>query len=517
MVKKSLFTTLSVMCMLIIILASCSRKAEYTRVIPADASLVVSFDVKSMVEKSGIADKSNEVLLKKLFDSMKSGLSANAVKQAEKMMKNPQESGLSLTDKMYLFYTPKNIAFVIKVSDEAKLKETFKVLETEKACSATEKGDGYSWVTVEGQTICAFNENTLLVMGSVNSSGIESLKTDAGMLMAQKEENSIRKNEGFKKMDNKKEDIAIFASLAGIPEMYLAQASVGLPAGANLKDMMLLGSINFEKGKIVAKAEMFTENKELQKMYEQRAEMMGKPSGEFLGYFPASSLMFMNFSLKGEKIYEMLASNPEFSEVMKNKEGGLDMEKVFSSFDGDISVGLTSFSGLGMPALTAYAKVKDDYLLKILVDQKQMLEMGLGVKLSEKGKNAYQLNYRGVDIYLGLLGNHLYATNNAAILGRLNEKANEPLTDAAWVSQAKKSPVFFALNVAEIMKNPLMSALTSSGGSNMSMAASIFSQCAYIQAYEVSKETGEIDIVLRNQDENVLKQIVNGIGAATGN
>lgn len=514
MMKKNLFPAFSVLMMLVVFLASCSKKEEYVNVIPADASVVVSFDMKSMVDKSGLTDKSNEALVQKLWGTVSSGMSSSTLEQTEKMIKNPEESGLSFKEKIFLFATPKNVGFVLKVADEAKLKDFFKVLEAEKACSSIESGDGFSWVTIEGQSLCAFNNGALLLMNSLTSGGIEELKANAGIYMAQKEEASIRQNPGFKKMESKQDDIAVYVSMAGIPEMYMSYATVGLPAGASLKDLMMLGSVNFEKGKVVGKLETFTENKELQSFMDKQAEAIIKPDGEFMEYFPATTLLFLNYSIKGEKMYELLASNPQYSEILNGKDMGIDMKKLLSSFDGDLSIGLTGLSGFGIPTLLAYAKVKDDYLMNTLAAHKQMLEMVLGATLTAKGKNAYSVKYMGMDIYFGMIDQYIYATNDSGVLGRLNEKVSDPLSKASWASEAKKSPVFFGLNVAGLMKNPLMAAFSSSGNPSMSMAFSVFSECDYIQMFQVSEKVGEVDIVLKNQDENVLKQLVSGIGAA---
>ena len=90
------------------------------------------------------------------------------------------------------------------------------------------------------------------------------------------------------------------------------------------------------------------------------------------------------------------------------------------------------------------------------------------------------------------------------------------MTGAQWASEAGKSPAFFAINVAEIMKNPLLGAMASSGDPNMGMAMSAFSRCSYLQVFESSKGVAQMDIVLQNQDENVLKQLAGAAEAFAG-
>lgn len=53
MAKKTI-SRLSVLAVLIVFLAACSKTSEYTNVIPADASVVASINLKSLASKAGL-------------------------------------------------------------------------------------------------------------------------------------------------------------------------------------------------------------------------------------------------------------------------------------------------------------------------------------------------------------------------------------------------------------------------------------------------------------------------------
>ena len=110
---------------IVLLMASCSSKSEYANAIPKDAAMVMSFDFKTMAEKSGINGKGGEKVVAKLTDALKSGLEGEAYKTAEKIIQNPSESGLSFTDKVYMFITPHSNAFALlaKVDDEGKVED----------------------------------------------------------------------------------------------------------------------------------------------------------------------------------------------------------------------------------------------------------------------------------------------------------------------------------------------------------------------------------------------------------
>ena len=75
MAKKTI-SRLSVLAVLIVFLAACSKQTEYTNVIPADATAVASIDLKSLANKAGMNDKENEAAKQKLLEAMKSGMNA---------------------------------------------------------------------------------------------------------------------------------------------------------------------------------------------------------------------------------------------------------------------------------------------------------------------------------------------------------------------------------------------------------------------------------------------------------
>ena len=54
---------------IVLLMASCSSESEYANAIPKDAAMVMSFDFKTMAEKSGINGKGGEKVVAKLTDA----------------------------------------------------------------------------------------------------------------------------------------------------------------------------------------------------------------------------------------------------------------------------------------------------------------------------------------------------------------------------------------------------------------------------------------------------------------
>ena len=80
---KKMISRLSVLAVLIVFLAACSKTVEYTNIIPADATVVTSINLKSLASKAGLNDKENEAAKQKVLEALKSGMNAATFQQLE--------------------------------------------------------------------------------------------------------------------------------------------------------------------------------------------------------------------------------------------------------------------------------------------------------------------------------------------------------------------------------------------------------------------------------------------------
>ena len=163
MVKK-MISRLSVLAVLIVFLAACSKTSEYTNVIPADASVVASINLKSLASKAGLDDKENEAAKQKILEALKSGMNAATFQQLEKIMKNPSESGIDVESPVYVFSSSSfpYPTIVGKVSNEDNLHASLDVMAKEQICQPVSEADGYSFTTTNGDLL-VFNNLTVMI------------------------------------------------------------------------------------------------------------------------------------------------------------------------------------------------------------------------------------------------------------------------------------------------------------------------------------------------------------------
>lgn len=88
------------MMLLVGIMASCASGDNYESALPKDAALVVSVNLASMAEKSGLAGEEGTAVVQKLGDALKSGMQGSE-QLIDKMMDDPDESGIDFRKDMY--------------------------------------------------------------------------------------------------------------------------------------------------------------------------------------------------------------------------------------------------------------------------------------------------------------------------------------------------------------------------------------------------------------------------------
>ena len=504
---KKMISRLSVLTVLIVFLTACSKTSEYTNVIPADASVVASINLKSLASKAGLNDKENETAKQKVLEALKSGMNAATFQQLEKVMKNPSESGIDIESPFYVFSSSSfpYPAIVGKVSNEDNLHTSLDVMTKEQICQPVSEADGYSFTTMNG-ILLAFNNSTVMIVTVNGTSQTEKAKKGITDLMKQTADNSIVKCGAFQKMEQQKSDVNFFASMKTIPATYRSQASMGLPAEVKPEDITLVGGLNFEKGKIALKSENYTENDAVKALLKKQMESFGKTNGTFAKYFPASTLMFLNIGVKGEGLYNLLSENKEFRNTISVAKAD-EVKELFGSFNGDISAGLINVTRNIAPTFMLYADVKNGNALEALYKNKQSLGMKRGEDIIQLGKDEYVYKTKGMNIFFGIKDKQMYATNDELLYKNVGKAADKSIKDAPYASDMKGKNIFVAINADAILDLTVVKMVAGFGGQEVKTYIELANKVSYL-SMSSEGEISEIDLCLKDKDVNALKQIV---------
>ncbi|WP_455585813.1 DUF4836 family protein [Bacteroides sp.] len=516
MVKK-MISRFSVLAVLIVFMAACSEKLEYTNVIPADASAIASINLKSLADKSGLKDKENEAAKQKMIEALKSGTTAATFQQLEKVLNNPKESGIDVDAPVYAFTATSfpYATLVAKVLDADKLHTSLDIMVKEQICQPIEETDGYSYTTID-KNIFAFNATTVMLVQTNSKSQMEKAQKAIGELMKQAPDKSIANNAGFLKMQKQKGDINFLASLAALPQAYASQISMGL-SGIKItpKDIMVLGNLSFEKGKIALQFEYYTENEEAKAMLAKQEKATTKLSTTFLKYFPASTIAFMNIGVNGEELYNLLQENEEFRNTVSISKAE-EVKALFASFNGDISAGLINVTMGKDPAFMVYADAKNGNALKALYDNKKALNLKRGEDIVQLSENEYVYKSRAMNLFFGFKDNQMYATNDELLYKNIGKAVDKSIKDTGYVSDMKGKNFFFVISMDAILELPIVKMMVGFGGEEYQTYYNLASQVSYLEISNVNDGVSEMDLVLKNKDINSLKLIVDFVKKFAG-
>ncbi|EKU91257.1 DUF4836 family protein [Bacteroides oleiciplenus] len=515
--KKSLFPRLALMAVLMAFVSACSEKQEYTNVIPANVSTVVSINVKSLVDKAGLNDKENKEAQQKLIDALKSGMNAATFQQVEMIMKDPKKSGIDVSAPMYVFsaeafpYT----TVVAKVSNEDDLHALLETLEKEKICQPLASGDGFQFTQMNNQVLLAYTPSVLMLTNYSGTTQLDKIKQAIPTLLKQTSENSVVSTSAFKKMQKMGGDIDVLFSPASFLGAYTSQLNFGLPQNINLKDMQILGSLSFDKGKISMKYENFTENPELQAMFDKQKKATCAIENSFLKYFPKSTLMYLSMGINGEEFYNLLLENQEFQKNFSISKAN-EVKELFGTFQKDVAVGLINVTMNNAPTFLLYANVKSAAPVQMLYEKKGELGLKRGEDILKLGENEYVYKSSMLNVFFGVRDNNLYATNDEMLYKSIDKAVNPSIKDTEFASNIKGKHSAFVINAEAILGLPVVKMLGEYGGTQYATAIALVDKVAYMEAVGDPNNNAEMVIQLKDKNVNALKQIVNFIKEFAG-
>lgn len=466
--------------------ACSTEKKQYVNVIPADASLVASFNMRQMIEKCALSEADTKQLQDEIGKAIKNEMAGNDVDLINKIMANPSESGIDWRENLYVFALPGgNITgIVVAVSDKSKLEEAMNVLVSQNACKPFKDGAGFSYTTVEEQSLIAYNETTLLVLLSQVSGEVETLESKADEWL-NASENTYAETESFKKLVEIGGDIALIASTDILSQQYLSMVKMSLPEQIDLKNIKSAVAVRFEQGKMIMDAENFYTDKTVESMVKEQMKIYaGKVDDTFMEKYPNDAMLWMGINLNGKELYTYLLNNNVLGEKLKSGSLPIDVEKMVSAIDGQVALGIGSDASI--PSIGLYAEVNNDDFLQDLSQWKPILDL-------------QKISY-------GVEDGVFYLTNQKEV------SVGNSLKKAPWAREAD-GKLFFMMIDFRSWGGLLASQTRGVEGAVIKMLSE------YIDYVTVSADDAthsSLTFIMRDKEKNVLEQWVNAVKKMNG-
>lgn len=506
MIKKNIFIG---WCLVLLCLVSCSPKSEYTHALPKDASLVASFDLKMMADKAQLKGKEGQQLTDKFIALVKGGLEGEAARLIEKIVNKPSESGLNLADRVYLFATPhaNAIGILIKVESEGKLEDLLEALGEQQICSDIQEESGCRWVQM-GQSLCTFNNGTFLWMKN-RSGDVDNIKGTAFMLMRQQEDDGFVSMSDFARLKEVNSEIASVIDISILPDCLTNPLRMGLSGDIRLQDIKYLVTTDFEQGQMKVTFNSLSSNQKVQKLYQDMNQIMSVLKGKYMDYFPASTLAWWGGRMQGKDVFHMLSQNPTLRHRLLNPELPIDMQRIFSSIEGDFAVGYTSMLS---DEFLLYADVTNDDFLSTFEELRPLLALTGGqVQLFDTAENQYALKTMEGIYWFGVKNGFLYLTNRRELAEEAGRTYGVSVGTRPWASDAKNSRMYASINFirlsADIKARPYLFSFL--GSQQLSSTLKIMAgEYEYVNVGISDCTQGQIYFVMKNKKMNPLQSMI---------
>ncbi|KGN85497.1 DUF4836 family protein [Porphyromonas sp. COT-290 OH860] len=458
--NKNLLSRLLLLFIVGAALFSCSRKNEHAERIPADAIFVASINLQNLVDKSGYTAEDAKILGAKFAEEAQSSLSPEQIKYFQKLIADPREAGLSLKAPVYVFSSPDvSFALVVQVDSESKLetfiRESFKTDGKEVNISTQ---DGYHFVNLNNTGLLGYdNRSCIVTFGKATGRDVQ-LK-HLGEAMKRKGSESITKHSAYKEMEQEQGDLRMFYSLGGMMDMAMqGYGALGASMAReiysfNIDSCYAINSIAFEAGKLTYAQRIHTENLKAKQSLEEIYKIAKPSSGEFIKYFPASSLAFLNIGLDGNKLLKLISGGSLGVILAMAEAEGVNFSTPIASLDGDITIGLMELHEDYVGA-TLMAKLNDEQPMVSLLDyfytQAVEQEGGVNADFVKIDNQNYQTIIDKMTISFGVKDNIFYISSLPT-----EQTWQEHKQNASEMPEGQllgKSPSVLLVNIAQILK-----------------------------------------------------------------
>ena len=497
MIKKLLRTSILAA---LLLLAACSPQTEYTHAIPKNASVVMGMELDEMATKAGLNGATGEKVVAKLKTLVKGGLQGDAAQLAERIIEHPAESGLSFDDKVYLFATPHTeaIAVLAKVTDEGKVETLLEAFEKESLATPLREESGCRW-TQMGGALCAFNNGTFLLL-QPSRGDAAGMKGTLLSLMRQEQGEGFSALPEFAKVKAEGNDMASVINLSAVPYEWTTPLRMGLSSNLRLEDIKYFVAANFEQGRVVVNSESLIQNPMVLSFFDAMDKVMQPIGGKYLDFYPGNTLLWAGGNIQGKTLYQMLCQNPTIKQVLDNPLLPVDVEYIFSSIEGDFSIGFDNQNYL------LYADVTNSGFLKTFEDLRPLLALTGGqITLDNVGKDEYLMRTYYGNFWFGVKNNRLYVTNNGTWAEETGRTYGASLAVKPWASEVKDNRLLASLNMAEMANMRI----TLTGNASVDGAIQLLkSQCNYLNASMTDWRHGKAELVLQDKDMNLLQWLV---------
>ena len=487
------FQFISALVMVVLALCSCTN-TDYQNVIPANASLVVKVDMKSIAEKS---DFKNSKWMKELDGSLGAVVSGKDMKSVKEYVADPMKIGIDFSMPLYFFMmADETMGMTMKVSDEDHVKDFLLLLNKQGLASKPQEKDHWMCGTLIDDIYYSYDGTTFLMLASMKGKNT-TISRMARELTALKESDSFVGTEAFGRLNEEEKDVVMYVMSAQMIES-LKMAGGVLPPSI-YKDVEALASLDFAQGEARIMGKLFAKTKDAQHLIDEANANLKKMNGRYLDKVSDDAAIWIGAGVKGEWLLEKIKENKELKTMLFATERAVDVEQMLKAMVGDVSLELPLLDTEKVDYVLQAELNNTDFLAD--VNDWKLSQKDYGIEMKELEPQQYQLMLDGQTYRWGVRDKDLYWATPRAVEHAENS-ADAKLK--AYREQIEDSRLFLFVDWAKLAKGLSQS-------SNVALVMQMWDGFFKIDAlyWKLSSvEEGVVVIESKNKNENFLKQIL---------
>lgn len=380
--KKKLFSYALVCAMGIAgFLSSCTSKPSGAALLPDDAMMVWSLDVKAAVEASGI--ESNESLMKELEKGVKQvGMPRKIERKVLELIENPMESGVDLTEPLFCAIVDmdnEKFSFTGNLSDATKFQDLVEMVISEVEEDArirnVSRDSDIKYIQIDRDGFLLFSEERFMLCNMGRDEDEDDFLDEMAELFVQ--EKGYNTTNGYQKLMDEPGIIKMhvaFDELLNSKEMKREMRNVPREAKETLRmleDVDAIMALNIVNGEATLVCEVDVNSEETKALYDELAAGLGDIEGDFLSYFDKNDVFVAAANFDGEKYLDVFESRlKDLMETLSKQERDMVMDAI-ESVNGDLTFGFGGelLKGGEGPCVSLYGATSNDYIVNLVAHE----------------------------------------------------------------------------------------------------------------------------------------------------
>lgn len=483
--------------LLMCFLTSCSGGVEES--IPSASQIVFKVNLDEVGDKGDIDQK-------KISKEIQDFIDQPTPQKLQALMQHPLLLASVLEKEAYGFTTDDYIGIAAAVRSKSMLKDMIEAFRKQGLATEPKSQGGYDWTVYKKQWIIGYDGSRFLMMGPCLEGAQPALKQNMLALLHQRKDDSFAANPAFDKLSEKDGDLAVYAPLANLPDMIGGQFALGVPESVDPADVQVFLNVKFEKGKIHVEGESTSSKADIAKQMDEQSKQLPKIKGSFLKQIPEQFLIWGSIGLNGERSLQSLKKNRTISDFLLAMNTGVDADMIMKSIKGDAAFCVPYLNKKGDVAFLFNADLaRKDFLKDVDYWKKSVAGVGKGSRMTDAGKDSYNLVMPDFNGRFGVDKMTFYATNDLPALA-LKRGASEEIKP--YNSLIRNSVSFTLVNVAEARKIKAFSEAIKVVGQYVPQVKSLIDNTGIIIIRATGGNSGTMDFIATDKKLNYVQTLI---------